>query len=244
MCTTDDVTGATIVMPGTDMGSIHVTEERRRAELQQKFGTAAQRAEAILTLRRGRIAAGHAALSCNTRSQNKTIMRMRFEYFQLVRLDPAEFGVVKEDAQPKPFQLMFEDGHLADFAVYVTENRRKKGAATNTGNTPAPYVSHVRTYYEFRLDPPRRVGGTGASEARDGLGHALRRCLKGLRKRNPSNPAKNKKASVLRSHLVTVRELLDVRDPFNAMVRAFMCTAWQGGRRSGELVRSKSRKRA
>ena len=107
----------------------------------------------------------------------------------------------------------------------VAENRRKKGAATNTGNTPASYVSHVRTYYEFRLDPPRRLGGTGASEARDGLGHALRRCLKGLRKRHPSNPATRKKASVLRSHLVTVRALLDMRDPFDAMVWAFMCTA-------------------
>ena len=242
--TTDEVTGETIVMPGTDMGSIHITA-RRRAELQQKFGTAAQQAEAILELRRGRIAAAHAALSCNTWSQNKTIMRMWFEYCELVRLDPTQFGVVTEDAQPKPSQLMWEDGHLADFAVYVTENRRKKGpTTTNTGNTAASYVSHVRTYYEFRLDPPRRVGGTGASEARDGLGHALRRCLKGLRKRHPSNPAKNKKASVLRSHLITVRALLDMRDPFDAMVWAFMCTAWQGGRRSGELVRSKSRKGA
>ena len=107
-------------------------------------------------------------------------MRMWFEYCELVRLDPTQFGVVTEDAQPKPSQLMWEDGHLADFAVYVTENRRKKGpTTTNTGNTAASYVSHVRTYYEFRLDPPRRVGGTGASEARDGLGHALRRCLKG-----------------------------------------------------------------
>ena len=50
----DEVTGATIVMPGTDMGSIHITE-RRRAELREKFGTAANKAEAILTLRRGRI---------------------------------------------------------------------------------------------------------------------------------------------------------------------------------------------
>ena len=124
----------------------------------------------------GRIAAAHAALSCNTWSQNKTIMRMWFGYCDLVRLDPTEFGVVKEDAQPKLSQLRWEDGHLADFAVYVTENRRKKGATTNTGNTSASYVSHVRTYYEFRLDPPRRVGGTGASGARDGLGHALRQC--------------------------------------------------------------------
>ena len=236
----DEVTGATIVMPGTDMGSIRITD-RRRAELREKFGTAAKRAEAILTLRRGRIAAAHAALSCNTWSQNKTIMRMWFEYCELKQLDPTEFGVVHEDAQPKPSQLKFEDGHMADFAVYVTENRRKAGAANNTGNTAASYVSHVRTYYEFRLDPPRRVGGTGASEARDGLGHALRRCLKGLRKRHPSNPAKSKKASVLRSHLIAVRALLDMRDPFDAMIWAFMCTAWQGGRRSGELVRAKSR---
>ena len=40
--TTDEVTGETIVMPGTDMGSIHITA-RRRVELQQKFGTAALR---------------------------------------------------------------------------------------------------------------------------------------------------------------------------------------------------------
>jgi len=32
-----------------------------------------------------------------------------------------------------------------------------------------------------------------------------------------------------------------MRDPFDAMIWAFMCTAWQGGRRSGELVRAKSR---
>ena len=167
---------------------------------------------------------------------------MWFEYCELVRLDPTEFGVVKEDAQPKPSQLVWEDGHLSDFAVYVAENQRKKGAATNTGNTSASYVSHVRTYYGFRLDPPRRVGGTGASEARDGLRHALWRCLKGLRKRHPSNPATKRKAPVLRSHLIAVRALLDMRDPFDAIVWAFMCTAWQCGRRSGELVRSKSRK--
>ena len=105
VCATGDVMGATIVMPGTDVSSTHITE-RRRAELQKKFGTAAQRAEAILFLRRGRIAAAHAALSCNTWVQDKTFMRMWFEYCDLVRLDPTEFGVVKEDAQLKPSQLV------------------------------------------------------------------------------------------------------------------------------------------
>ena len=118
VCASDEVTGATIVMPGTDMGSIHITE-RRRAELREKFGTAAKKAGAILTLRRGRIVATHAALSCNTWSQNKTIMRMWFEYCELVQLDPTEFGVVHEDAQPKPSQLKFEDMDICLTSRYM-----------------------------------------------------------------------------------------------------------------------------
>ena len=41
--------------------------------------------------------------------------------------------------------------------------------------------------------------------------------------------------------MIAVRSMLDVRGPFSAMVWAFMCVAWQGGRRSGELVRAKAR---
>ena len=40
VCASDEVTDETIVMPGTDIGSIHITE-RRRAELREVFGTAA-----------------------------------------------------------------------------------------------------------------------------------------------------------------------------------------------------------
>lgn len=237
---TDDVTGAAISMPGWDMDRVHITDRRRR-ELTERFGTAEQREEAVLTVRRGRIAAAHAALSCNTWSQNKTIMRMWYEFCELDGTDPTTFGCVHADEAPRPSQLLYEDNKLAEFAVYVTEYPRKRGMTHNTGQTAASYVSHVRTFYEFRLDPPRRVGGTGASEARDGLGHALRRCLKGLRKRHPSNPQNKRKAAVLRRHMMQVRALLDMRDPFSAMIWAFMCVAWQGGRRSGELVRSKAR---
>lgn len=135
-----------------------------------------------------------------------------------------------------------EDEILARFSVYVAKNPRKKGKESNSGNTSASYVSHVRTYYEFRLNPPRRVGGAGASDTRDGLGHALRRCLKGLRKLYPSDPNHRKKASVLRHHLLALKALLDMRDPFDAMIWAFVCVAWQGGRRSGELVRKRKGK--
>ena len=233
-------TGLMMAMSGEDIDDVQITAKRRR-ELDEKFGTAAQREEAVLVIRRGRIAAAHAALSSATWSQNKTIMRMWFGFCELVGEDPTEFGVVHEDGPPRPSQLQHEDSTLADFATYVTENPRMAGKVSNTGNTAASYVAHVRTYYEFRLNPPRRVGGTGASEARDGLGHALRRCLKWLRKRHPSNPAARKKAPVLQRHMLTMRALLDVRDPFSAMVWAFMCCAWQGGRRAGELVRGKSR---
>ena len=226
--------------PGMSMSDIRITDKRRR-ELNAKFGTAALRDEALMVIRRGRIAAAHAALSHSTWSQNKTIMRCWFEFCEVSGRDPTEFGVVPYDEAPRPSLLKEEDEALADFSVYVTENPRKAGKVSNTGQTAASYVSHVRTYYEFRLDPPRRVGGCGASGVKDGLGHALRRCLKGLRKRHPSNPQASKKASVLRKHMIAVRGMLDMRDSFSAMVWAFMCVAWQGGRRSGELVRAKAR---
>ena len=35
---------------------------------------------------------------------------------------------------------------------------------------------------------------------------------KGFRKRYPSNPQANKKASVLRKHMIAVRSMLDVHD--------------------------------
>ena len=40
---------------------------------------------------------------------------------------------------------------------------------------------------------------------------------------------------------MAMKKLLDMRDPFDAMRWAFVCICWQGGRRSGELVRSKKR---
>ena len=56
------------------MNDIRITDKRRR-ELNDKFGTVAKRDEALLVIRRGRIAAAHAALSHSTWAQNKTVMR-------------------------------------------------------------------------------------------------------------------------------------------------------------------------
>ena len=221
------------------LGSIAVTA-KRRAEIAKRFGTQAQRSETIDAMRRGRVEAAHAALSSTTWKQNESIMRYWFEFCEVAGYDPLEFGVVYGDCHPPPSQLAWEDEALADFSWYVVNFPRKDGSTNNVGNTAASYVSHVRTYYEFRLNPPRRVGGAGTSADKDGLGHALRRCLKGLRKLHPSDPNHSKKAAVLRQHLIALRRMLDLRDPFSAMIWAFCCVAWQCGRRSGELVRKRT----
>ena len=221
------------------MSHIAITAKRRK-ELDTRFGTKQKRDAAVDVLRRGRVAAAHSALSHSTWTQNTSIMRFWFEFCELDGLDPTEFGVVPGDEHPRPSQLAWEDEKLSDFSLYVVNNPRKAGITHNVGNTAASYVSHVRTYYEFRLNPPRRVGGSGVSEVKDGLGHALRRCLKGLRKLYPSDPNHRKKAAVLYSHMIRLKRLLNLRDPFDAMIWAFVCVAWQGGRRSGELVRKRA----
>ena len=40
--------------------------------------------------------------------------------------------------------------------------------------------------------------------------------------------------------MMRLKNLLNLRDPFGAMIWAFVCVAWQGGRRSGELVRKRT----
>ena len=119
------------------MNDIRITDKRRR-ELNDKFGTAAKRDEALLVIRRGRIAAAHAALSHSTWSQNKTIMRCWFEFCEVTGRDPTEFGVVPYDEAPRPSLLREEDEALSDFSVYVTENPRKAGKESNTGQAVDP----------------------------------------------------------------------------------------------------------
>ena len=153
------------------MSHIAITAKRRK-ELDERFGTREKRDAAVDVLRRGRVAAAHAALSHKTWTQNASIMRFWFEFCELDGIDPTEFGVVPGDEHPRPSQLAWEDAKLPDLSLYVINNPRKAGITRNVGNTAAAYVSHVHTYYEFRLNPPRRVGGSGVSEVKDGLGHA------------------------------------------------------------------------
>ena len=180
------------------MSHIFITAKRRK-ELEERFRTNEKRGAAIDILRRGRVAAAHAALSNKTWTQNMSVMRLWFEFCEIDGIDPTVFGVVPGDEHPRPSQLAREDEKRSDFSMYMVNNPRKAGATHNAGNTAASYVSHVRTCYEFRLNPPRRVGGAGVSEVKNGLGHALRRCLNGLRKLQRPEPQQESSGSI-RSH--------------------------------------------
>ena len=158
-------------------------------------------------------------------------------------IDAATFGQLENDEHPRPSQLMWEDQCFADFAAFAVENPRKAGMSHLLGDTAAGYVSRVMTRYESMLQPPRRPGGAGGlAGAYNQLGHALRRTLKGLRKMYPADKKKGRKAAVTRRMMMAIKGQLDMADPYDAMVWAYCCTCWQGGRRSGELVRGKTRR--
>ena len=82
-----------------------------------------------------------------------------------------------------------------------------------------------------------------ARVSRESFGHALRRTLKGLRKLHPANPERSRKEPVTRQHMLGIKRQLDLSKKFDAMVWAFCCTCWQGGRRSGDIIRGKAAKK-
>ena len=157
----------------------------------------------------------------------------------------AAFGQLRRDEMPRPSQLMEveEDEILCDFASYVVGNPRKKDLDHLLGNTAAHYVSRVLTWYEGRLHPPRRPGGAGGfAGANNALGNALRRTLKELRKLHPADPSRSRKEPVTRRCMMGIKRQLDLSKKFGAMVWAFCCTGWQGGRRAGDVIRGNAAK--
>ena len=83
------------------MSRISITAKRTK-EMEERFGTPEKLDAAIDVLRRGRVAAAHAASSHKTWSQNTSIMRFWFEFCEIDGLAPTEFGVVPGDKHPKP----------------------------------------------------------------------------------------------------------------------------------------------
>ena len=80
------------------------------------------------------------------------------------------------DRAPSPAQLGVEDEFLADFACYVVLFPRTASAGPddhNQGSTAVSYVSHVRSWYETNLVPPRRPGSGFIWNKNDYLGATL-----------------------------------------------------------------------
>ena len=202
------------------------------------------RERAIAAMRDKRQAAMDTTVSENTSSGIDSAVRMWLEFCPIRGVDPDAFGQLRRDEMPRPSQLMEEDEILCDFAAYVVDHPRQKGLDHLLGNTAAQYVSRVLTWYEGRLQPPRRPGGAGGfAGANNALGHALRRTLKGLRKLHPANPERSRKEPVTRQHMLGIKRQLDLSKKFDSMVWAFCCTCWQGGRRSGDIIRGKAVKK-
>ena len=217
-----------------------VMTARQQARVEAKLS---ERDEILEGIRDGRRDAMACTLSESTHGGVDSAVRLWFEFCAVRGRDPYTFGRVEEDAPPRPSQLMEEDEAFCEFAVYVCRNPRIRGKDHLLGKTAGQYVGRVMTWYEGRLQPARRPGSGGSlGGASNALGLTLRRTLKGLRKLHPSDPKKGRKTAVLRRVMMGIRRQLDLHDKFDAMVWAFACTAWQGGRRSGELVRGKARK--
>jgi len=199
--------------------------------------------EAVMdSIRETRAGAMERTLCGNTMGGVDSAWRLWLIFCPIRGLDPDTFGQLEEDELPRPSQLMFEDQAFADFGCFAVEHPRKAGLTHLLGTTAAAYISRVMTRYEGILQPPRRPGvAAGMAGANNQLGHALRRTLKGLKKMYPGNKKKGRKAAVVRSMMMAVKAQLDLNDPYEAMIWAYCCTCWQGGRRSSELVRGKAR---
>ena len=199
--------------------------------------------EAVMeSIRETRAGAMERTLCENTVGGIDSAWRLWLIFCPIRGVDPDTFGQLEHDELPRPSQLMEEDQTFADFGCFAVENPRKAGLTHLQGSTAAAYISRVMTRYEGILQPPRRPGvAAGLAGANNQLGHALRRTLKGLKKMYPGNKKKGRKAAVVRSMMMAVKAQLDLTDPYEAMIWAYCCTCWQGGRRSGELVRGKAR---
>ena len=189
-------------------------------------------------LRRAALEAASRAWAESTQDGQDTTMRYFFEYMEVIGADASTYGAAAEGLVPSPEELMAEDEILVGFACYVV-NFPRKDKEFNTGAYAGQCVSHVRSWYSAQARLRGRKPGSGGVWGGDRLGVGLARILKGLRKSHPS--AEKKRRPVLLSHLKRVRARLDlegssVQAQFDRTLWAFFVTAWQGVRRSAELL--------
>ena len=225
--------------PGDPM--LNLAKRRRQFLADRRWGGAAH-AATIAQVRAKRVEAMSAAFAESTKGMQLTAMRAFIEFCIISGVDYREFGSMDGDRAPSPAQLGAEGEFLADFACYVVLFPRTAGAGPddhNQGSTAVSYVSHVRSWYETNLVPPRRPGSGFIWNKNDHLGAALRRCLDGLRKIHPRTGTKSR--PIERHVMVKLGQALRGGDRWQRTKWAIYSTCWQGGRRIGECIRSGKR---
>ena len=215
----------------------NVSAARRRVLATTRRG-ASGNAAVIAAVRAKRSEAQASALSQSTRGMQLTAMRHFIEFCEVWGVEYRLFGAVGDDRAPTPAQLGAEDEFLADFACYVVlyPRRAKDADGTNTGKTALSYVSHVRTWYELHLVPPRRPGSGYVWAQGDRLGSTLRRSLDGLRKLHPSTAPPRR--PIERHVMVKLAARLRRGNKWQRTKWAIYAVCWQGGRRISECIRS------
>jgi len=245
---TDDGTPAWVRFAGTSQLKIpagdplpQLTGKRRKFIASHGYG-GAQHAGTIARVRAKRTEAMAAAFAESTRGMQLTAMRAFVEFCAVYGVAYTDFGTTDGDRVPTPAQLGAEDEFLADFACFVVlfpRHGRADGPECNLGSTAVSYVSHVRSWYETHLVPPRRPGSGYIWNKNDHLGATLRRCLDGLRKVHPRTGAKSR--PIERHVMVKLARRLRHGDKWARTKWAIYATCWQAGRRIGECIRSNKR---
>ena len=192
---------------------------------------------------RGMVAeAAAAGWQPSTEASQDSAMRYWLEFCEVEEIDFGEFGQLPDDALGVSVgTLRAEDEAFAGFAAYVVQFPRQKNKEFNSGVYAAQCISNVRSWYSAQPGvEPRRPGSSLWGEARFGAG--LARVLKGLRKLHPSQQSKRR--PVLRQHLMAIKRSLrlegaDAASQLDRVMWAFVVTAWQGVRRSAELLSGK-----
>ena len=208
----------------------------RRVDTLQQDVTAAQAVRDRVRVLR--VEALELALQVSTTKASLSAMRYFVEFAQVTGFDWTSFGAL-ENGVVTPQLMARENVVLADFACYIVENPRR-GETTNTGAYARGVIAEVRTFFELHPrqgEPARRPGSDTAWHRDSKLGSELSRTLDGLCKKYPRR--KKKTMPIERRHLLAIKRTLDLTTKWGRTKWAFYTTAWQGARRSAELVRGK-----
>jgi len=146
----------------------------------------------------------------------------------LLGLDFSSFGLPVAQGG---FTLEEEEMLLALFAVHVWRSPRRRGREHNGARHCQACVAAVRDW--VTAEHLREVAPLSGSPF-------LRKILRGLRRRAPGGH-RALRPPILRPHLAAIRDLLDLAgNQRHRTFWAFVLTAWQGVKRSGDLIEPKA----